>query len=209
MHLASTRSDMANRPAAPRAAPLPVVVPEAETCQVCQQHVLRFEPPLLYCNSCNSRVKKNQPFYHSLDPPGYWCSPCYSNTPGDELKLENMSIKKNGLLKRKNEEQEDEPWVACDMCHGWVHMICGLFNKGRNSSETQYLCPWCLIKTQREGTRSPISIRPQSMLQASDLPMCKLSSYLENHVCIPKLYCDQSHVTPWFTSYPHYCIWRR
>ena len=40
--------------------------------------------------------------------------------------------------------QSEEGWVQCDQCERWVHQICGLFNKGRNSQTTHYMCPICL-----------------------------------------------------------------
>ena len=40
--------------------------------------------------------------------------------------------------------QVEEGWVQCDKCEGWVHQICGLFNKGRNDENRGFLCPYCL-----------------------------------------------------------------
>ena len=40
--------------------------------------------------------------------------------------------------------QVEEGWVQCDQCEGWVHQICGLFNKGRNDQTRGFLCPFCL-----------------------------------------------------------------
>ena len=34
--------------------------------------------------------------------------------------------------------------MQCDQCEGWVHQICGLFNKGRNDQNRGFLCPFCL-----------------------------------------------------------------
>ena len=53
-------------------------------------------------------------------------------------------MRKAEVLKRKNDEEIEEYWVMCDGCEGWVHQICGLFNKGRNNANTTYLCPDCL-----------------------------------------------------------------
>ena len=53
----------------------------------------------------------------------------------------------------------DEHWVACDNCEGWVHQICGLFNKGRNTQEVPYLCPSCLMEGLRTNQRQQITVR--------------------------------------------------
>jgi len=52
---------------------------------------------------------------------------------------------KKDLQKKKNDEEVEEGWVQCDCCDNWVHMICGLFNKGKNDQNVHYLCPTCLV----------------------------------------------------------------
>ena len=49
------------------------------------------------------------------------------------------------LQKKKNDDDIDEGWVMCDACDGWVHQVCGLFNKGQNEQDTHFLCPHCLL----------------------------------------------------------------
>ncbi len=56
-----------------------------------------------------------------------------------------LQVKKVELEKRKNDDEQEEGWVQCDLCSAWVHMICGLFNKGRNNEEMPYHCPECLL----------------------------------------------------------------
>ena len=56
-----------------------------------------------------------------------------------------LQVKKVDLEKRKNDDEQEEGWVQCDLCSAWVHMICGLFNKGRNTDEMPYHCPECLL----------------------------------------------------------------
>jgi hypothetical protein len=57
-------------------------------------------------------------------------------------------VRKAEIVKRKNDEEIEEYWVQCDCCEGWVHQICGLFNKGRNNANSTYLCPDCLHRVR-------------------------------------------------------------
>jgi E1A/CREB-binding protein len=57
------------------------------------------------------------------------------------------------VQKRKNDEEIEEGWVQCDHCEGWVHQICGMFNKGRNNHDVHYLCPDCLASGIETGAR--------------------------------------------------------
>lgn len=72
--------------------------------------------------------------------------------------------------------------MQCDNCQGWVHQICGLFNKGRNDEDMPYQCPACLRAGLQNQKRTPIATRPQSMLEAKELPSCNLSQHLESHL---------------------------
>lgn len=74
---------------------------------------------------------------------GYWCHACYSER-GDHIEMEGSALRKTELEKKRNDEETEEGWVQCDQCERWVHQICGLFNKGRNTESTNYLCPHCL-----------------------------------------------------------------
>lgn len=56
-----------------------------------------------------------------------------------------LQVRKSELEKRKNDDEQEEGWVQCDVCCAWVHMICGMFNKGRNDDEMPYHCPNCLM----------------------------------------------------------------
>lgn len=73
---------------------------------------------------------------------------------GDRVPFEGSQtgyVRKGEIAKRKNDEEIEEYWVQCDCCEGWVHQICGLFNKGRNDAHTTYLCPDCLHRVRRVG----------------------------------------------------------
>lgn len=155
---------------------------EAESqCVVCHGNKLTFEPPLLYCYYCNARIKRNQTYY--TVPPGSelkgnWCHQCFTAQPS-ELQIESFTLSKTQMIKTKHTKQEEEGWVQCDGCDGWVHQICGLFNKGRDKKERGYLCPSCLLQGLSIGARKVPTERPQAMLTSKDLPRCDLSDTIE------------------------------
>eukprot|EP00955_Chlamydomonas_euryale_P000390 4355-Chlamydomonas_euryale.AAC.1 len=113
---------------------------------------------------------------------GSWCHTCFSESKGEKIVLEGSSHRKSDLVKKKHEVDEEEPWVACDHCQGWVHQICGMFNKGRNNHGQHFLCPDCLVRSVETGERQRMTVRPQAMLEARDLPVSNLSRYLEHHL---------------------------
>ena len=128
-HLRTCGEEMAKAPVKG----LPPLPPGEEPCPVCKaQHVLRFEPPPLCCVTCLTRIKRNATFYRSIKPDAVWCQSCFQGA-GEDLQIENMTVKKADVQKLKHEQHEDEAWVGCDnpACGKWVHMICGLFNKVR------------------------------------------------------------------------------
>ena len=90
------------------------------------------------------------------------------------------SVKKQDLLKKKNDDVREESWVHCDRCNRWIHQICGLFNTRKNQDQTsEYVCPRCTIKERKQkGQIEGTSTTPM----AEDLQRTKLSEYLENHV---------------------------
>ena len=81
------------------------------------------------------------------------------SAPG--LKGLGRGLNKTDLEKRKNDEEQEEAWVQCDSCSVWVHQICGMFNKGRNSDAVSYVCPMCLL----EGGSLELSSLNSSKLQ--------------------------------------------
>lgn len=48
--------------------------------------------------------------------------------------------------------------MQCDHCEGWVHQICGMFNKGRNNTDVHYLCPDCLAVGYERGQRQKTEV---------------------------------------------------
>ena len=136
----------------------------------------------MYCSRCDKRIKENLVYYHAqlksndpLMPNGsqckdyYWCHACYSDVSrekGDAIHVEDEDVLKNSILKKKNDDIQEEGWVQCDSCDSWVHQICGLFNRLLNDdNNTHYQCPQCLLKGLENNSRTPIVSRPNSMLE--------------------------------------------
>ena len=105
------------------------------------------------------------------------CHTCYTDQRGDSITLPDGSLFKKALLeKRKNEDEIDEHWVQCDHCEGWVHQICGMFNKGRNTTEDHYLCPSCLLLGMDMGVRQPLQVSLCRMVGIGCLDLFDLGS---------------------------------
>ncbi|KAK9806697.1 hypothetical protein WJX73_009793 [Symbiochloris irregularis] len=160
-------------------------IADENNCSMCGLMRLTFEPPAVYCTSCAQRIKRNHAYYTTptakSEVKGYWCHGCYSDR-GDYIEMEGSRVRKVELEKKKNDEETEEGWVQCDQCDRWVHQICGLFNKGRNTENTNYLCPTCLLHGLKSGHRKAITMRPQAMLEARDLPKNDLSEHLEREL---------------------------
>ncbi|KAG1663398.1 hypothetical protein FOA52_011676 [Chlamydomonas sp. UWO 241] len=166
---------------------LPPGTQPSETCGVCGIIRLTFEPPVIYCMACGLKIKRGQTFYTTpeinvAEIKGAWCHSCFTEAKPEKILLEGSTYKKADLVKKKNEHEEEESWVQCDNCQIWVHQICGLFNKGRNNQNAHYLCPECLLEGIDTGVRQRIEVRPQSMLDAKELPVTRLSKFLEDHM---------------------------
>ena len=61
------------------------------------------------------------------------------------------------LIKKKNDDDLEEPWVQCDYCEDWYHQLCVLFNGRRNEGgEAPFTCPNCILsqldKNERQVT---------------------------------------------------------
>jgi len=130
---------------------------DENACRVCGVSRLTFEPPCLFCTQCGQRIKRGQVFHatpQEYEIKGYWCHACVQEHKGTLVPFEGSqsgSVKKQELVKMKNENEVEESWVMCSNCEGWVHQICGLFNKGRNAMDTHYLCPDCLVQVSPGG----------------------------------------------------------
>lgn len=155
-----------------------------EACLLCGCEKLIFEPPVFYCNglSCPSkRIRRNSYYYVGGNNQYHWCHQCYQELKDNQtIELADVVIKKEGLVKKKNDEVHEESWVQCDRCERWIHQICALFNTRQNKDQrSEYACPRCTIEERKKkGQIEPISQTPM----AEDLPRTKLSEFLEAHV---------------------------
>lgn len=152
-------------------------------CTLCGCEKLLFEPPVYFCNGMNcqsKRIRRNSHFYIGGNNQYFWCNQCYNEIDdGVPIEFADLSVMKNDLKKKKNDEVHEESWVQCDDCQCWIHQICGLFNSRQNKEHhSKYFCPKCLLKRQKRGRMKPTAKPPG----AEDLPRTKLTEFLESHV---------------------------
>lgn len=58
--------------------------------------------------------------------------------------------------------------MQCDSCEGWVHQICGLFNKGRNDEDMPYqVCPCMVLVPTSIGPGALASVQTPRFRQHS------------------------------------------
>jgi len=152
-------------------------------CMVCAEKVLKFEPPVYYCNGrCGLKIRRGSNFYFSANNAYHWCSQCF-NELGDKqtIPLPDCTLMKADLAnnKKKHTEESEEPWVACDGCDGWVHQLCALFNGRRNIGEVPFLCPKCVVAKRAKGMDV---LKTDKKYRAVDLPHSNLSLFLEKRI---------------------------
>ena len=129
-----------------------------EQCPMCEAGCLPFEAPALHCRgTCGSRVQRNSSFW-ALPSTNYfvWCTMCHDNLKPDfPYPIANRTIKKEMLVKKKNNQVQGEPWVQCDMCNKWMHQICVIFNARAEArySNGRFVCPLCRHKVMAEDAK--------------------------------------------------------
>lgn len=155
-----------------------------EACLLCGCEKLQFEPPVFYCNGANcpsKRIRRKSYYYVGASNQYHWCHQCYQDLKdGQTLELGDVTMRKEQLTKKKNDEMHEESWVQCDKCERWVHQICALFNTRQNKDQrSEYACPRCTIdERKKNGRPEATSTTPM----AEDLQRTKLSEFVENHV---------------------------
>jgi E1A/CREB-binding protein len=155
-----------------------------EACSLCGCEKLLFEPPVFYCNGLNcpsKRIRRNSYYYVAGNNQYHWCHLCFQDLRDNStIDLGDITVQKELLVKKKNDEVHEESWVQCDRCERWVHQICALFNTRQNKDQrSEYSCPRCTIEERvKKGQFEGTSTTPM----AEDLPRTKLSEYIERHV---------------------------
>eukprot|EP00536_Pseudo-nitzschia_multiseries_P016034 jgi/Psemu1/247266/estExt_Genewise1.C_10040019 len=155
-----------------------------EACSLCGCEKLLFEPPVFYCNGLNcpsKRIRRNSYYYVGGNNQYHWCHQCWGDLKeGQTLELADVSIRKEQLVKKKNDETHEESWVQCDRCERWVHQICALFNTRQNKDQrSEFACPRCTIEERKKTERLEAT---SSTPMAEDLQRTKLSEFIESHV---------------------------
>lgn len=170
-------------------------------CHLCGDANLKFEPPVYYCNgrrcSCQ-RIRRGSNYYMGGNNAYHWCAPCYNELKENiPIELPDMKLYKRDLQKKKHDQEFPEPWVQCDKCQSWVHMICALFNNRRNISDVMaFVCPTCVLKERKLN----VELKPivsEKKMHASDLPHCKLSQFIETRVMerLELAYAERARIT--------------
>lgn len=108
-----------------------------------------------------------------VSPPVAYCTGVLAVLPcgGARCPSQMGYVLKKDLQKKKNDDEVEEGWVQCDCCDNWVHMICGLFNKGRNDQNVHYLCPRCLSQVRGWAGSQPTGERVVAHA-STRLPCC-------------------------------------
>ncbi|KAL4147399.1 hypothetical protein PRNP1_011155 [Phytophthora ramorum] len=174
-----------------------------EMCQLCGGDSFKFAPCMLFCSGpCAGRIRRHTHYYS--DPRGehHWCSSCYKQMkegPIDMSLLPQLSsaatevapppgaalfdgvLKKSSLVKRKNSEVAEEPWVECDSCKLWYHQICALFNERNHAisgEQEPFVCPICVKKQRATGVKPSLD----NGLKAKRLPITRMAKLIETRV---------------------------
>lgn len=180
-----------------------------EMCQLCGGESFKFAPCMLFCSGpCGGRIRRHTHYYS--DPRGehHWCSSCFKQMkdgPIDMSLLPQLSsaavteggdaaggavaplapfdgvLKKSSLVKRKNSEVAEEPWVECDSCKLWYHQICALFNERNHAisgEQEPFVCPICVKKQRANGVKPSL----ENGLKARRLPITRMAKLIETRV---------------------------
>ncbi|OWZ18415.1 Histone acetyltransferase [Phytophthora megakarya] len=168
-------------------------------CGICYEKCINFEPPFVMCSgACRQRIKRNAVYYKTPDGLYHWCSKCFTSlpkvltlkpAPSSTVNQEattgaEYTMSKLALLKAKFMDELTEPWVQCDLCNGWVHQICALFNACENADEEEevmYVCPLCRLEDlDAEEKSNELGMSPIET-SVEDFPVKVEKDFLRSH----------------------------
>jgi len=153
-----------------------------ERCSLCGRGCLSFEPKVIYCcGPCRGRVERGKLYFQPSGSSLVWCQDCFDAAARQGQQLVDASTgqrySRDELNKRKNDECIGEPWVECQVCKRWTHQICTLFNTRKNTHESRYTCPCCLL-----SNKSCVLPRAPRVPGCEDLEQTHLGAFLETWV---------------------------
>jgi Histone acetylation protein/Bromodomain len=123
-------------------------------------------------------------YYIAPDGGCLYCQRCHTGLPSVLPQLERSDGDtcryKRGLLKRKNDEEIVESWIACTSCNNSVHQMCAMHNPYVHNDE-KYKCPNCSMSERnsppplkREPILEEVSDEAYSFVAGTKIPV-KLS----------------------------------
>ncbi len=89
------------------------------SCQLCASDKLFWSPVPIYCLSCGARIKRGVTYYSTTDENDLemvFCTLCYKNSRGGNIKFQGISVSKAVLNKTKNDEATEESVSYVIMC---------------------------------------------------------------------------------------------
>ncbi|KAG5175261.1 histone acetylation protein-domain-containing protein [Tribonema minus] len=156
-----------------------------DRCALCGYSTLTWEPPNYYCNgaSCGmARIRRNHYYYTGGANQFHWCTQCYGELrDGAPIRVGDAVLAKRDLVRKKNDELQEEPWAECTDCRRWTHQACALFNARRNvHDDVPFSCPECILAKRRRagGSAAPTARK----LGGDDIPHTPMSQFIEDAV---------------------------
>ncbi|KAK6930702.1 Histone acetyltransferase Rtt109/CBP [Dillenia turbinata] len=155
---------------------------ETSSCSLCSKNNFFFAPSPIYCLSCGARIRLNKCYYcvNEEDCTKYcFCASCYKLFK-ENITICGLSISKAKLVKKKNDELDEESWVQCDKCKRWQHQICALYNHILDmEGQADYICPECHLEEREAGK---CSFNQMDGFGAKHLSRTMLSDHIEQRV---------------------------